>query len=489
MSPTLLIQMMLILVGLALVGLGVSASDLVVMAAGNLFLSALGFYHLWLCISRPQRHWSFCDLQAGALLASYTGGITVAFMLAEVGLLRAYTAPKLDTLSAAIAYVLLFFATLRFVGKFENRLWVPVWKLMSDARPWPVYIALGVALIVVLQVFLIMSGAITYGGAVAENPGVLPMFPALVVALSWPLAGISGWVLGHEVLRRVQLYFWGALALLPVQFLFIMGYGRRALALQAAAFVIGFIWARGRGFTLRQVAWMSVIGIPVLYVLWMLFLGLRIDAYSDRNANPNETRTLFDRIGSTSEYLDENWDYVQSVQAENLVTRVMVIDYLSDLIEGTRPASATYGEQLVAQAISAIPRVILPSKDELLRDLPLGEDDINPRFGLQVTDRADSIVTSGYIDFLWFGPVLMALVALAVGAMMALLARTGNSPFFAAFVVFYVLVSATSIENFFLTFQLNVIRLLIPLAGVFLFLAVLTGSPARRPDFTKPETN
>ena len=147
-----------------------------------------------------------------------------------------------------------------------------------------------------------------------------------------------------------------------------------------------------------------------------------------------------------------------------------------------RHPSAFGGRALALETINGIPRFLLPDKFTLIRNLHAGQSGIALAYGLPDEDRADSILTNGFVDFHWLG-ILYAPIAFAVGAFCVAVIRLCQSRFVAVYVMCYALLQAITPEQYFITESLNMIRLLVVLTPLF-FIYLLVLQVGRAPAIT-----
>ena len=165
-----------------------------------------------------------------------------------------------------------------------------------------------------------------------------------------------------------------------------------------------------------------------------------------------------------------SWSNLQESQAVDVVNRVFVIGYLTDLVHGTERAVGFMGKKFVNDVVSGIPRFMLPSKSEILAELDANETSVTIRFGQPVTDRSEIIVTASYADFLWFGAVFYPPLVMLLGIFLAWVSVATGSGLFRVYVMSYTLLTALTVETYFFTNSLNMVRTLVILLPVF-FLA------------------
>jgi len=207
---------------------------------------------------------------------------------------------------------------------------------------------------------------------------------------------------------------------------------------------------------------MGIAALPVIYLLWVVFLALRIEGYSQVGPG-TDTRDILTRLESASELMDTRWDTVSESQETEVVDRVFVLGYLVDLMDNARITNQYYGRVALGELLTGVPRFLLPDKDNIIASLTSSEADVGTRYKIGVADRAGSIVTASYVDFRWFGPPLYAAFAFVVGAGMAALALLARMNWFTVYVVSYVFLGALATETAFFAHKANMLRL------VFLF--------------------
>ena len=266
MHPLIVLEIFLLLFGLTIVAIAIPLDSRPIAGFGLLLLGLVGACQLWLAISRRYQYWSLCDIQGGSLLLSYFGGGATTLMLSQTGLIRQIQIADLAVLLKVSIYIVLVAVILFGFGRIESRLWRRIWPDDDDER-WSALVALGMLVLGALQAAMIVSGKISLQGTTGIENQELPYFVSMIVALSWPLAGMCGWILGREELRRRPLFFYAALSLIPVEILFNFAHGRRVILFQIVIFFTCLVWARGKGFTLKQALSLGAIALPLAYFL------------------------------------------------------------------------------------------------------------------------------------------------------------------------------------------------------------------------------
>lgn len=458
MHSILIVQLVCLFVGLFTVAGAVAINSLATIAAGHLLLFFAGVVHLWLVIARRRQYWSLCDIHAGSLLISYFGGSAMTLSLAEGGIISAITVAQLGTLFDATLYIVLFCGCLFLFGRLE----APFWRRLFDqdlGANWPGWVPLILILVGGFVASSLASGAISVQGATLIDERELPVFTGLIVALSWPMVGVCGWILGHAELRRRPLFFASALALLPIELVFNFAHGRRVILFQALIFVTCYAWARGRRLRANQLIMLGLGSLPLIYLLWVVFLALRLEGHSQPVSGPQD-RDIFTRLESASELMDKRWDSVAKTQEKEVVDRVFVLGYLVDLMDNAKIINRYYGRVVLSEAVTAVPRFLLPDKERVIASLKADEASVGQRYGIGVRDRAMSIVTAGYVDFRWVAPILYAALAFIVGATLAVMASFISLNFFSVYVMAYVFLAALGTETAFFAHKLNMMRLI-----------------------------
>lgn len=458
MQLILIVQIVLLFAGLGIVGVAVAMQSHAAVAGGHLFLFLAGVVHLWRIVARRAQCWSLCDVQGASLLISYFGGSAMTLTLSRSGIIGALDLPQLAMMLNASVYIVFFAVCLYLLGRIEAPFWRRLFRQDLGAG-WPAWLPLAFLVLGGLAASQLASGAISLQGVAAVDETRVPVFTAFVVALSWPVAGICGWVLGSSLLRRRPLYLATALALIPVALVLNLAHGRRVILFQALIFLACFAWSRGRGFSGRQLVTMGLVALPVIYALWVVFLALRLEGY--QNASPvDRQRDIFARLNGAVELMDKRWDRVAQRQEAEVVDRVFVLGYLVDLMQNARLTNRFDGRVLATEAVTAVPRFILPRKDNILRSLNADEAAIGQRYNIGTTDRPTSIVTVAFVDFRWLGPVLYSVLTLLIGVAAATMAGIVNLNFFSVYAICFVFLRALGTESAFFTDKLEMLRTL-----------------------------
>lgn len=475
----LITQLSLLLLGLATVVGAVAINSLIVVAAGHFILGLAGLAHLWVIIANRAKYWSLCDIHGGSLLISYFGGSAMTLSLSEGGIISSLTITQLATIFDASVFIVVFVLCLYAFGRLEATFWRRLFEQDLGAG-WPGWVPLVFSILGALQVALLASGAISFQGTGTEPGDELPVFASFIVALSWPLMGMCGWILGRPSRGRRRLLLLSALALLPIELVFSFAHGRRVILFQVFIFVTCFIWSRGRGLRAGQLAVMGVAALPVIYLLWVVFLALRIEGYSYARAG-QDTRDILTRLESASDLMESRWETVAQSQEKEVVDRVFVLGYLVDLMDNARITNQYFGRVALGEMLTGVPRFLLTDKRKTVASLKATEPEVGQRYKIGVADRAMSIVTASYIDYRWWGPPLYAALAFMIGAGMAILARLIGMNFFTVYVISYVFLGALGTESAFFAHHVNMMRLVVVLFVAlccYQFVARLLAGPA-----------
>ena len=482
MHPLIAVEIVLLLAGLTGVAIAIPMDSRPVAGFGLLLMGVGGGCQLYLALFQRDRYWSLCDIQGGSLLLSYFGGGATTLMLSQSGLIGGVRITNLVTLLEASIFILLMGVLLFGFGRIEARLWRRLWP-NDDTERWPNFVALGLLGLGALQAAMIATGRISMQGVTDIVDQELPIFVSLVVALSWPLAGMCGWILGKEALRRRPLFFYTAVSLIPIQILFNFAHGRRVILFQIIIFFTCLVWSRRKGFTLNQGLVMGSIAIPLAYFLWLFFIALRMEGYTQGGPPGSDKRNLFTRMDSAVEMMDDRWGTVADSQEKEVIDRVYVIGYMIDLMDRDRVTNRFNGKAMAYMVVNSIPRMILPTKRKVLASLKASEEDISIRFNLGEDDRADSLITAAYIDFRWLGPLVYASFAFLFSCILVGLCLLLRFQFFSLYVLCYVFFFALGTEQSFVTGCLNMLRIIVIVAVLLMayrFLDDLAGSDRRQ---------
>lgn len=460
MHPLIAVEIVLLLFGLTGVAIAIPMDSRAVAGFGLLLMGIGGGCQLYLALFERDRYWSLCDIQGGSLILSYFGGGATTLMLSQSGLIGGVRITNLVTLLEASIFILVTGVILSGFGRIEARLRRRVWP-DDDSGRWPNIVALGLLGLGALQAAMIATGRISMQGTTGIVDQELPIFVSLVVALSWPLAGMCGWILGQETLRRRSLFFYTAISLIPIQILFNFAHGRRVILFQIIIFFTCLVWSRRKGFTLNQGLLMGSIAIPLAYFLWLFFIALRMEGYTQAGPPGSDDRNLFARMDSAVELMDNRWGTVAESQEKEVIDRVYVIGYVIDLMDRDRITNRFNGSVMAFMVVNSIPRVLLPSKKKVLASLEARDSDITERFNLGDNDRADSLVTAAYIDFRWLCPLIYASFAFLFACILIGLCLLLRLPYFSLYVLCYVFFFAFGTEQAFITGSLNMLRIVL----------------------------
>ena len=181
--------------------------------------------------------------------------------------------------------------------------------------------------------------------------------------------------------------------------------------------------------------------------------------------------------------MDNRWGAVAESQEKEVIDRVYVIGYVIDLMDRDRVTNRLNGTSMAYMIVNSIPRMLLPSKKKILASLNASAEDIMVRFYLGVGDRADSLVTSAYIDFRWLGPLIYTSFAFLFACILVGLCLLLRFQFFSLYVLCYVFFFALGTEQSFVTGCLNMLRIIVVVAALLIayrFLDDLAGSDRRQ---------
>lgn len=271
----------------------------------------------------------------------------------------------------------------------------------------------------ILQLFVLSTGLYTFQGLTNEE-GVINPFAALVVSAA-PTAVFSLGLLSSKLnlsqtkVNKYLLFLIYGISLIT-QLIWFLGGGRRELVYAAVVFLLGLRFSYvGSRFILNRKNLRSLLMVilvaPILYIGWKAFIFIRVLSYREPllfSAN------LFEIIKfALIQYLSDDSKFLEVVQqheSKNLSTRTFVLNYLAQLIENTTYKPPLLGQDLWSSFLNSIPRFVFNNKSSLL----LNENLYNERYGLPITDNADSLYFSAYGDFSWLGTFIYPLILFLV---------------------------------------------------------------------------
>lgn len=409
-------------VAVALIGIGAEVRSNAVMTFGFSLGVVSGVMGLWRCAVHARVGWSACEIQGSAALVAYFGGAVVTLQTFSQGdFWQSGYMKHADPgfLFLATVLVVLYQTVLTLCGFYENRYWrksIDSLQFLNRAHNTSLLFFL---LVVAIQIYAIWTNQVGFKGVTVANQGQVPVLATLAMSLGLPILGACGYVLG-DVRKRFPFPIVALMIVIAIiEFAWSFNFGRRTMMFSVIVFMMTFFWARaGKSIGVKGYI-LGAILMVFLYVMSNLFIATRATSYLPGAAGVNLSMNMFERMSTGLDRLLEDTEGIQRKQQRNLETRFFVIGYLTDLIGGTGPESALYGTNFISATINAIPRVILPIKADLLREIGLAEGLVNPSFGLSIYDSADSLIAMAYSDFLWFGVIIYPLAVLVLGICIA----------------------------------------------------------------------
>jgi len=264
--------------------------------------------------------------------------------------------------------------------------------------------------------YAFLRGDLTYMGQTHNSEGRITILGTFAVWLIPPLFGITVAVVLVAKDRLQRLLFW---ALVFAEAVLTIPLGRRVFVY--TLFIGGFV-ARFCPILRKGILWKRILvvglGLAGMYVASIAFLYLRFAAYE---LDPQTQHTLRAQV-SEAYHVSQTKDYAEVAAAlrENTVERGFILGFLADLIDQSAHHRTGDGQDLFNQAIVEIPAAIWKGKSA---HLPISEEDLaNLLFGTNFPDQANSIMTTGAVDFgivgaLVYPFIVVVLMAAFLGAM------------------------------------------------------------------------
>ncbi len=282
-----------------------------------------------------------------------------------------------------------------------------------------VFISVGVAVIVLAYA----THKLDYMGAIHSETGQLSVFSSFAFWLIGTLFAISVVAALNATSKALKRYL---MVLIALQFLLLIPIGRRTLIYTVILAVLSLRLGRFR-FTWSWIKKILVGGaiVGLLYVATIAFFYLRLAAFSKKNI------TIVDRVTLAWEYFQtKDYATVSRSFSQNVETRTFILGFLAEVESLSYKFTPGYGRDLSAQATAAIPSVLYPGK-EILNEEGLS----NELFGTTYGDEANSVLTTGAIDFGALGMIVYPI--LIVGGLRILVEILSESlpTFVAVFVI------------------------------------------------------
>ncbi len=228
------------------------------------------------------------------------------------------------------------------------------------------------------------------GGAAGEGVdiGHVGYLASLSEWLSGSLLALSVCVTLNIKGRFSQLYTRGLSILL---FLMVFPLGRRQMIYAIVLALVGLRLGRYKvPFSpIKKIVLLGVLAM-VVYFATIGFFYLRIAGYGMLHPTLEQRITAAFRLAKEKSYAD-----IKQQFAANVERRTFILGFLAQLEGYTDIMPGAHGEDLVNQAQLAIPSILFPNKDVFFSEEGLA----NETFGSNYIDEANSVLTTGAVDF------------------------------------------------------------------------------------------
>ena len=138
-----------------------------------------------------------------------------------------------------------------------------------------------------------------------------------------------------------------------------------------------------------------------------------------------------------------------------------------------------FGEAIFSTLLFSIPSALIGSKA-----FKIDEELIHPHIGLPIIDEANTILTTGFSDFGWFGMIIYPVIVLLVLRSLILIVRKSGIRWLDYFVQFGVLFLLLNVESSMAAYWSFVRSTLIILAIALSAKLLLNTMFVRKPSFT-----
>lgn len=179
--------------------------------------------------------------------------------------------------------------------------------------------------------------------------------------------------------------------------------GRRTMVFTAVLTLLGLRFGRYRVpySPLKKAVLLGMLG-GVIYLASIGFFYLRVAGYGML------APTLKERIVAAFELSKvKSFSEIKELMSQNVQTRTFVLGFLGQLEGYTDHLTPAHGVDLVKQFQLAIPSILYPSKDLFFQEEHLA----NELFGSGYVDEANTILTTGAVDFGIWGMLIYPLLA------------------------------------------------------------------------------
>jgi len=315
------------------------------------------------------------------------------------------------------------------------------------------------------SIYCVMTGLMAFQGLVfadAENSSISPF--ASMVSFALAPAGVLAIFMASSRFEVSLLHRWYLYALASILWLITFTQGRRLLVYLALLYLIFYAFDAGGRFLWRRKLFFSVVLGCTAYFGIKLFFAFRVAGWESPGAQ-DAIQLLHSAINILSNPLKYDYDYLLS---ETSIERPFVIKYFSQIIEKTNFEKWLYGEAFIATVLISIPSILIGPKKFLI-----DEELINPRIGLPVIDEANTILTTGFADFGWFGMIVYPIIVMLMLKCLIILVRKSGIRWLDYFVQFGVLFLLLNVENSmsaYWTFIRNTLIILVIVLALKLFI-------------------
>ncbi len=341
----------------------------------------------WLLQEGPTR---FSTIMALTLLMGYgLGAVNTWVTLPRGGLTIAqFMGHDEGVFARGMAAVLIASAPLCFLGElYERPLFGREFRVPRDQSTY-VLILLGTLAIVVgffTKSIGFMGGQTVYGEQQSVATALLPwMFP--------PITALSiGIMLATP--RGFARLLSGACAVVLCVLIMVMGRRNIFYTIIESLFCLRLVGYRLRGSLIRKAFLLIGLGF-FLAVGVTAFMLLRLASYENPH---NPDKSLIGKIQIAMSWVEDGTAVNRATEANenNAQTRTFLLEFFSDVLEGSMNHTPALGRDLAGYVQYVIPRVFYPEKD-----LTFAEEGLDDElFGLTYRDASNSILTNGATDF------------------------------------------------------------------------------------------
>lgn len=332
-------------------------------------------------------------LMSGALLVGYAGGALASFLLSGSSddfFWSVSGGRPIAVVANALSLVIAPCAVLLVLGIFERPLFgrEQLGVSLPLMRRWS-WIFLAVVF------FAYWQGDLDFMGTVAGANKRISALGALAYVMIPALFGYLGVLSAKSRWRRQKLVL---LFQVVMALLLALPTGRRLFLADLLAFGTGFALAGGLdnwGMT-RKLVSVSLLGF-VAYLSFFLFFVMRVAGYQIPHSDGPNLLGRVDRA-MTIVTTSEERSRVIDMMAGTTQSRTFILGYYADLLSSLSGSKPLHGKILVNSILVAVPSVLYPDKDRILRE-GSSEDLANPVFHLTIDDKANSLLTDGISDF------------------------------------------------------------------------------------------